>query len=72
MRKSESAVSRCKTISTVQKLLCGKYKIEIGPRGLSQPCLKNSSREVPPKSQVPQNSQTILGHLHNHGHCFLK
>ena len=29
MRKSESAVSRCKTISTVQKLLGGKYKIEL-------------------------------------------
>lgn len=29
MRKSELAVSRCKTISTVQKLLGGKYKIEI-------------------------------------------
>lgn len=29
MRKSESAASRCKTISTVQKLLSGKYKIEI-------------------------------------------
>ena len=27
--KSESAVSRCKTISTVQKLLGGKYKIEL-------------------------------------------
>ena len=29
MRKSELAVSRCKTISMVQKLLGGKYKIEI-------------------------------------------
>lgn len=29
MRKSELAVSRCKTISTVQKLLGGKYKIEL-------------------------------------------
>lgn len=29
MRKSESAVKRCKTISTVQKLLGGKYKIEL-------------------------------------------
>ena len=29
MRKSEEAVSRCKTISMVQKLLGGKYKIEI-------------------------------------------
>lgn len=29
MRKSESAINRCKTISTVQKLLGGKYKIEI-------------------------------------------
>ena len=29
MRKTESAVSRCKTISTVQKLLGGKYKIEL-------------------------------------------
>ena len=29
MRKSEMAVSRCKTISTVQKLLGGKYKIEL-------------------------------------------
>ena len=29
MRKSESAVNRCKTISTVQKLLGGKYKIEL-------------------------------------------
>lgn len=29
MRKSEAAVSRCKTISTVQKLLGGKYKIEL-------------------------------------------
>ena len=29
MRKSEGAVNRCKTISTIQKLLGGKYKIEI-------------------------------------------
>lgn len=29
MRKSEQAVTRCKTISTIQKLLGGKYKIEI-------------------------------------------
>src|SRR5574344_638834 len=29
MRKSESAVSRCKTISTIQKMLGGKYKIEL-------------------------------------------
>ena len=29
VRKSESAVSRCKTISMVQKMLGGKYKIEI-------------------------------------------
>lgn len=29
MRKSEEAVTRCKTISMVQKLLGGKYKIEI-------------------------------------------
>lgn len=29
MRKSESAVERCKTISMVQKLLGGKYKIEL-------------------------------------------
>ena len=29
MRKSESAVSRCKTISTAQKLLGGEYKIEL-------------------------------------------
>lgn len=29
MRKSEAAAARCKTISTVQKLLGGKYKIEL-------------------------------------------
>lgn len=29
MRKSEEAVNRCKTISMVQKLLGGKYKIEL-------------------------------------------
>ena len=29
MRKSEAAAGRCKTISTVQKLLGGKYKIEL-------------------------------------------
>lgn len=29
MRKSDSAFERCKTISTIQKLLGGKYKIEI-------------------------------------------
>ena len=29
MRKSEVAAGRCKTISTIQKLLGGKYKIEI-------------------------------------------
>lgn len=29
MRKSEAAVGRCRTISTIQKLLGGKYKIEI-------------------------------------------
>ena len=29
MRKSELAISRCKTISIVQKLLGGKYKIEL-------------------------------------------
>ena len=29
MRKTESAISRCKTISTIQKLLSGKYKIEL-------------------------------------------
>ena len=29
MRKTESAVKRCRTISTVQKLLGGKYKIEL-------------------------------------------
>ena len=29
MRKTDSAISRCKTISTVQKLLGGKYKIEL-------------------------------------------
>ena len=29
MRKSEFAVNRCKTTSTVQKLLGGKYKIEL-------------------------------------------
>ena len=29
MKKSESAVNRCKTISAVHKLLGGKYKIEL-------------------------------------------
>lgn len=29
MRKSEAAITRCKTISTIQKLLGGKYKIEL-------------------------------------------
>lgn len=29
MRKSEFAVSRCKTISTVQRMLGGKWKLEI-------------------------------------------
>jgi len=29
MRKSKQAVERCKTISTLQKLLGGKWKIEI-------------------------------------------
>ena len=29
MRKSEEAANRCKTISMVQKLLGGKYKIEL-------------------------------------------
>ncbi len=29
MRKSEEAVNRCRTISMVQKLLGGKYKIEL-------------------------------------------
>ena len=29
MRKSETAAARCRTISTVQKLLGGKYKIEL-------------------------------------------
>jgi len=29
MRKSEAAANRCKTISMVQKLLGGKYKIEL-------------------------------------------
>lgn len=29
MRKSEVAAGRCKTISTVQRMLGGKYKIEI-------------------------------------------
>lgn len=29
MRKSQLAVHRCKTVSTIQKLLGGKYKIEI-------------------------------------------
>lgn len=29
MRKSEFAIQRCKTISTLQKLLGGKWKIEI-------------------------------------------
>lgn len=29
MKKSELAINRCKTISTVQKLLGGKYKIEL-------------------------------------------
>ena len=29
MRKTESAVKRCRTISTVQKLLGGKYKIDL-------------------------------------------
>lgn len=29
MRKSDLAVSRCKTISAVQKMLGGKYKIEL-------------------------------------------
>lgn len=29
MRKTERAIERCKTISTIQKLLGGKWKIEI-------------------------------------------
>ncbi len=29
MRKSEQAVQRCKTMSTLQKILGGKYKLEI-------------------------------------------
>lgn len=29
MRKSEEAASRCRTISMIQKLLGGKYKIEL-------------------------------------------
>ena len=29
LRKSESSVNRCRTISAVQKLLGGKYKIEL-------------------------------------------
>ena len=29
MRKSEAAAGRCRTISTVQRMLGGKYKIEI-------------------------------------------
>ena len=29
MKKSDFAVNRCKTISTIQKMLSGKYKLEI-------------------------------------------
>ncbi len=29
MRKSEQAIRRCKTMSTIQKMLGGKYKLEI-------------------------------------------
>ena len=29
MRKTELAIERCKTISTIQKILGGKWKIEI-------------------------------------------
>ena len=29
MKKSDFAVNRCKTLSTIQKMLSGKYKLEI-------------------------------------------
>lgn len=31
MKKSPSAIERCKTVSTIQKILGGKWKIEIPP-----------------------------------------
>lgn len=40
MRKSEEAAARCRTVSAVQKMLGGKYKIEllwyIGRRGVNR------------------------------------
>ena len=31
MKKSPAAIERCKTVSTIQKILGGKWKIEIPP-----------------------------------------
>lgn len=75
MRKSELAVGRCKTISTVQKLLGGKYKIEIlwyigkcGIRRFGQ--LRRHISEITESSLTKQLRELEAdGFIHRHDFC---
>ena len=49
MRKTELAIERCKTISTLQKILGGKWKIEI----LYYIAIRDIHRATPHKCQKP-------------------
>lgn len=75
MRKSEAAVSRCKTISTVQKLLGGKYKIEIlwyiGKRDVRRfGQLRRQIGEITESSLTKQLRELEAdGFIHRHDFC---
>ena len=50
MRKTESAVQRCKTMSTLQKILGGKWKLEILYYiAFHDILLRHDFKEIPPR-----------------------
>ena len=77
MRKSEAAAGRCRTISTVQRMLGGKYKIEIlwyigrcEIRRFGQ--LRRQISEITESSLTKQLRELEAdGFLHRHDFCEL-
>ena len=63
MRKSNAAIKRCKTMSTLQKILGGKWKLEIEADGFLH---RHDFHEVPPHVEytLTELGESFLSVLH--------